>query len=197
MKKLIFMSILFCSISLVAMKAQAVTLSLEPSYQFIYPYDTASLDLSISGLTKEGPDSLGAFSLDITYDDSILAFESADFGLFLGDPDFLEAVTYFDSSTPGRVYLDEVSFLFDWELDALQSDSFILATLTFRGIKRDAASRIGLENIVLSDSFGTQIPEPTILSAGIKVIPEPTSLLLLGFGLAGLAGLRRFKVKNS
>lgn len=186
MKKLLYLpALLFVILIVSSSPALSITLSLEPVNQFVQIGDDVVLDLNISGLTGAGPDSLGAFTLDISYDDTILAFESAFFGSYLGDASLFEAGTYFDASIPGLLYLEEVSWLYDWELDMLQPDSFTLATLTFTAICL-GSSEMEMKNVVLSDAYGFVLPDSTLDNANVTVVPEPATIILLGASLAGL-----------
>ena len=92
------------------------------------------MDLNISGLGEFAAPSLGAFLVEVTFDDSLLTVDSVSYGLLLGDTDpFAFETDILTTVGAGSVSLDEISFLFDFELDALQPESFTLATLSFTG----------------------------------------------------------------
>ena len=186
MKKLILFFIILCSLVSVG-KSWAVSLSFIPSSQTINRSHAATVDLVISGLTSGGPPSLGAYALDITYNSAILSFNSVAFGNYLGD-----VISSFDSSSLGILYLNEVSLSSTSELDALQSDSFTLAKITFTGIEI-GSSPLGLENVSLSDATGLSFPNPTVQDGSLSVVPLPSSIFLLGFSLACLA---KFGIKT-
>ncbi len=179
-------SIVFCLVS----PSWAVSLSLSPSTQNINPTQMGTVDLVVADLGNFVAPSLGAFLVEITFDDSLLAFDSVSYGPSLGDP--------FDTiilTTPGAgtVSLDEFSFLFDFELDALQPDTFSLATLTFTGLA-PGSSALGFGTIDLSDALGSTIVPSSLDTASITVndpqvppIPEPATFILMATGLAGIA----------
>ena len=184
MRKLLLLLILMCSTVLVAGQALAVTVSLDPVSQTIVPGGTAMVDLNISGLGDFTAPSLGAFDLDVTFDNSIVSFTDVTFGTFLGDPGLGEAIALVDFSTGGLL---ELSLLSSITLDAIQPAGFTLATLEYTGIGV-GTSPLNLENVILSNALGFVIPNPTLVNASVTVLPVPGTFLLMATGLLSLAG---------
>lgn len=206
MKKLSFLLTILCFSTFLTQETRAITLSLTPASQIKVPGGIAHVFLDVTGLTAGGPDSLGAFSLDITFDPNILSFGSAVFHNFIGDPDLdqslfyttsLETDIFVDSSTPGNVYLDELSLLLPSDLDSRQADSFRLANLSFVCGPNLGLSDVVMQNVVLSDAFGTTFSNPTLRNASVNVVPEPATLLLVGCGLLGGIALKRRERKGA
>jgi hypothetical protein len=61
-----------------------------------------------------------------------------------------------------------------------------------------ATSSNGISKFVFTQDSGSQIEGNTsidnvVVTTGINSVPEPTTMLLLGFGIVGLAGARRSK----
>ena len=110
------LSALLMLLSIVANPAQAVTLSFNPATQSMAQGGTATVDLNISGLGNFAAPSLGAFLVEVTFDSSILSFDSVSYGAFLGDPANPIETDIVTTVGTGSVSLDEFSFLFDVEL---------------------------------------------------------------------------------
>lgn len=170
-----------------ASSVQAATISIVPSSQTINVSETTAADLVISGLGNFASPSLGGFDIDVTFDDSILSFNSETFGTLLG-----ASIQDVDTSTPGVVNLFEVSLESVSTLDGIQPDSFLLATLMFDGIAL-GASQLGFGFVLLSDAIGDVIPNPTLVPASVTVVPLPASIWLFVTGLLGLTGISRTK----
>ena len=181
-----FVSLFFAFI-VVSTSAFSATLSLEPTTQTINFSETASVDLLISGLGDFTSPSLGAFDVDINFDNTVISFSTATFGTFLGT-----SIQGVDTSTPGMVKLDEVSLESVPTLDGLQSDSFLLATLTFDGTSA-GRSQLEFGAVVLSDAFGSIIADPTLVPSSITVVPLPAAVWLFGSGMLGLLSMARRK----
>ena len=185
-------------VSLLAGGPHAPLLSLEPTPSSITVGEVSTVDLRISDLGNFEPISVSAFFVEVTYDDTKLGFEGASYGSFLGDG-FPDSDQVSPSASDGVVTLDEVSFLFNAELDALQPASFVLASITFRGAAA-GVSELGFGLVELADtSFATELIDPELAPSSITVtsavIPIPAALPLLGTAVAGLGfiGWRRRK----
>ncbi len=175
---------LFLSICLFSGQSSGVVLSLSPTAQEIVLGNTTTVNLNISGL-GEFPISLGAFLTEITFDNTILSFESVSYGTFLGDPSNSIETDIITTASLGSVSIDEFSFLSYSELDIIQPDNFTLATLSFTG-DSTGLSALGFGSVDLSDTIGSSI-NPILSSSNIEVIastvPEPSSWLLLASGI--------------
>jgi len=199
MKNLVLIFLSLCSLAFFSGRGLAATISLTPTTQDMSIGSTASVDLNISGLGNFTDPSLGAFFTEITFDDSILSFDSVTYGSFLGDTDPSSFETDIVTIVgPGFVSLDEFSFLFDFELDALQPDNFTLATLSFTATTT-GSSLLEFGAMDLSDAIGLSILDPTLETAGITVksvppvtVPEPGILMLF---LSGVLVLSAFKME--
>jgi hypothetical protein len=168
----------------------AISLGFVPSTQTV-GLGAFDVDVVISDLSGE---IVSAFDLDVTYDATNLNATGVTFGPLLGDPFLFEAVEDFDLSISGVVDFAELSLLFDFELDAIQPDTFTLATLTFDAIAVGTSSLdfiwngsnyiIGRNGLVLNISS---------TPGSVSAVPEPATILLVGSGLIGFAGFGRKK----
>ena len=163
--------------------ASTVTVSLSPQATAVSPGQMLSTEAGVAGLGN--PPSVGSFDLTVAYNASLLSFKGVTFGLMLGDPGLSEALTVFDAS-PGSVEFAEVSLLSDTSLDALQSSSFALATLSFQGLETGVAS-FSFSTGVVDDAFGNKLVE----------VREPEIASLIGLILMGWGFTRRRRIAGA
>jgi len=132
---------------------------------------------------------VGAFDLSVSFNPAVLSATGVTFGSLLGDPLLFEALTG-SLIFSGSVDFFEVSLLTPAELDALQTVSFTLATLSFNavGLGTTGLSFVpGVAGFAVSDGFGDPLSITANDGSVDVVAPEPGTLLLLGAGLGVLA----------
>ena len=179
MKKLLVMLGLFCTLLVVVSPATA---------------QKVIIDVDISGL--ESVD-LASFDIDVTYDDSLVAFDRYFLTDALGSISLMDAEDWsFGDDTFGTVNISVLSFLEAEELED-QPDAFILTTLVFDTIEACPTTDdfgIELSYIDLGDAYGDLVSFNVPMgSTSINAVPVPAAAWLLGSGLLGLVGIRRRK----
>jgi hypothetical protein len=162
--------------------AGPITLDIQPSLTYAGNGDSVSLDLVVSGLGDFSPDSLGAFDISVGFDASVLSLNNYALGDFLGDVALAQAIDASAGDFGGGVNIAEVSLLSVLDLDALQPESFTLATLNFDVINLGlgATTQLSvLQGAILGDAYGVQLPVAGFGTASISNVPLPGTLLLI------------------
>jgi hypothetical protein len=166
----------------------AIILLAVPSTPNAMPGDVVQVDIVIDGLTSGAADSLGAFEMDIFYDSAFLSVSGYTFESFLGDIELGEALDFsFGDDTLGTVNFSILSLLFNFELDALQPASFVLATIEFSvdNLSQGSSTEVGYDFTLFSDAFGFELTPSSITNAVISnnavvgVSSPPITLLFL------------------
>ena len=166
--------------------AQAITVSFIPDSLYVSTGSVANVDIVISGLGSGSSPSLGVFDLNVIFDPNILNFNSITFGNQL-DLFGLGSIQGYDGSVMGIVNIFELSLDFPADLDALQDDSFTLATLSF-DILAEGTSILDIANLFLGDSYGDSLTATVMKGSvtGVAAVYEPGSIFILMAGLFGL-----------
>jgi len=177
--------------------ASAITLSISPGSQTIGISDTVDIAVVISGLGDFMADSLGTYDLNISYDSTVLTFQSATFGdSTLGDQLDLFGLGSITADIPGSdvVEVYEVSLDSPSDLDSLQPGTFELVTLSFSA-NAVGVSSIDISVIDLGDANGYLLSASTINGGTITVsaVPIPAAVWLFYSGLLGLIGIAKRK----
>jgi hypothetical protein len=193
MKKILIIAICLLLTSFGA--ADAVTLSLTPSTNNILVGSTFLVDLTISDL---GGENVGDFDIDVLFDSTQMSFLGYELGVSLGDASLWEALDLsWGEISNGTIDLAEVSLLSSSELAAIQTNEFVLATLTFQCIK-EGVSMISIDNsdpnftYNVGNQNGEQMSVTIANSAAVvQETPEPATVILLAGGLLGMFFLRK------
>ncbi len=187
LKKWILMGMICVSIQIPAL-VSAITIGFQTSETSILTSDTAWIDLVVSDLVGE---IVSAYDLDVTFDASIASITEVQFGSFLdlGVP----GLSFQDAdivSTPGVVDIAELSLWDDTSLSINQPDSFVLASLHFEGLST-GTSLLGFsaDPVFGIDVKGlnAEILTLTAEEGQLHVVPEPSTMILMGSGVLGLA----------
>jgi hypothetical protein len=176
----------------------ALSLSFEPSSQTVGLGDSLGVGIRISGLGDFTEPSLGAFDLDVMFNPAVLDFTGAAFGdPVLGDQLDLTGLGAFTGFTGslGSTNIWELSLDLPSDLETLQEDSFILATLSF-GATGLGTSTLGMSVNALGDSLGNPL-SATLGTGSVSVVPLPGAVLLGALGLGAAGGLLRRRQPNS
>lgn len=166
--------------------ASGITLELEPTINIVTPGVVVGVDVVVGRLGNGVEPSVGAFDLDVAFDPLEFAPLGVDFGLLLGDPASLEALTDVDLSVAGIVDFAEVSLLTPAQLDALQPAEFTLARVNFESLINGVTNFALVGDQRVDDAFGNKLPIPS---------PAPHTLVLLGGW--GLIMFRRMSCRVS
>lgn len=179
-------------------QAGAATLSFAPSAITAVSGSTFAVELVISGLGDGDAPSLGDFDIHIGFDPFALDWVASSLGTALGDVGLGEALDVsFGEVAPGLVNIAEVSFLTVGELNGLQSDSFVIATLDFMVLAPPGTSTpIDILGVLsLGDAAGDSIVVDGVSGSIVSVtaIPLPAAAWLFAsaLGIVSLARSRR------
>lgn len=188
--------LLGCVLLFAAQAKAGVILSAVPGYTDAMPGDTVTIDIVVSGLTVGAADSLGDFDLDILYDPAALSVSSYSLTGLLGDPGLGEAIDFSFGDLGGLIDLALVSLLFDFELNAMQPDSFVLASIDFMVdvLAVGDVTHVSFGGSTLGDAFGLPLDlmgtERATIGNRVQV-NEPAMLALIALPLLVL--VRRFR----
>ena len=168
-------------------EAVAIGIGFVPASQTVGLGANVAVDVVVSGLD---PDQIvAAFDLDVAYDPLVVTAVSVTFGTGLGALGS-EVLTDSDLATAGVVDLAAVSLRSDADLAASQGDVVTLATLHFTAIALGTSPL----TLVSAPPFGIDVKgvadgilafDP-VGDGAIHVVPEPSTLALVGAGLFGL-----------
>ena len=147
--------------------------------------------VSASGADIAGPSAaLGNYELIFGFDPS-LTVQSVTFGsgLNLGDP--FASLQFEDHGTAGNLDVLEVSFLEPAMLASLQPDAFMLFSVLFEtgGLTPAAAfGSLDVQFALAGDTIGDFLDPSlfSITSPDVPALPEPSVMMVLGTGAAGL-----------
>jgi hypothetical protein len=186
-KKISIVLFLLCTSSVLSTQLQAAIISFDPSSQSVQLGDTATVDLRISGL---GDDILAAFDIDVSFDDSILAYQSFTFGTGL-DVLGYGSIQDVDDSVSGTVNVYELSFDFDSDLINLQPNNFVLGTFTFDTLSIGTSAL----DVTYVDLVGANysLLQASVVSGSISAVPVPAAIWLFGTALIGMIGFNKRK----
>lgn len=150
-----------------------------------------AVTVGVTGIEALAEPSLGAYDLDLGFDDSVLSFTGIQFGSFLGGPGLsFESVAV----AGGVVDFAEVSLIFpNGALQALQPDAFVLATIFFDAIVTEpTTTEVALTQAALSDGNGDPIAVAALDPLAFEAaIPEVSGIHVFAVGvLVALAGHR-------
>jgi hypothetical protein len=175
----------------------AISLNFVPSAQNVSLGSSAQVAIKISGLGDSLAPSLGTYDLNVNFNPAVLSFNTVSFGdPILGDQLDLFSLGSLIITTPGAGYVNlfELSLDSAADLDSLQASDFILATLTFDTLGV-GTSPLSFTVNALGDSNGDSLTADngsgSVTVDAARSVPEPSTLLLLGSGLAGLVAFRR------
>jgi len=164
---------------------RAVTLTVSPSMSTAAQGSVVDVAIRISELGLFSAPSLATYDLVLDFDSTVLSLSSVDFGdPILGDRlDVLGlGVLAVSSPAAGSVNLFELSFDTTADLNALQEDAFVLATVHLNAIGVGDGG-LGLLVNALGDAEAQALDASTIINPLTIVVPEPSSTALLGLGL--------------
>ena len=187
---------------LASITTHAANLSLLPSVSSLQTGSSFNLDLVISELRSHTTPSLGAFDIDLLYDDNLLSLTAISFGTGLGDESLNEAFSATNTTSTGSINLSALSYLESNStsctfclvpyLEYLQGDSLTLATLTFKSIQTGTAAfgitinSIGDGN---GDSLATTLTTPSTIQ--VTAVPLPAAIWLFASSLSLLGFFQR------
>ncbi|MGY6276439.1 hypothetical protein [Methylomonas sp. MgM2] len=148
--------------------------------------DSVDMALEVSGLDGGVASSLSTYDLDVHFDSTHLTFAGVVFGdATLGDQldlfGFASNPIASHLTEPGVVNVFELSLDTPENLDNLQADRFVLATLSF-DIINIGTTRLYIDVNAFADANGNPIV-PIVSSATISNVPLPASAGLMVAGL--------------
>ena len=193
MKKLL--TTLILGITLFNSELLGVMIEITPSNQQVLVGSSFEVELFISDLGDFVAPSVGTYDLDIDFDPTVVSFDSVVFG----DPVLGNQLDLFgfgsiqdENSGGGVINVFELSLDLPIDLDLLQAESFALATLTFNAVSA-GTSQLSLTTNAVGDALGNPLVT-TVGSASVQaVVPEPSTVILLGMGVIAVVARHRRK----
>lgn len=186
---------LFFLLTVFQSKATAIDMSLSsPSTNL---GNTVDVELDISNLGNSAAPSIGTYDVDVTFDPSVISFDSVTFGSQLS----LNSIPLFQDGIitgSGILNLAEISDDTPTDLNNLQAPDFTLATITFNTVSA-GSSGVNVSVTDLGDAAGDSLTVTNFNPGTVTVnsaVPVPFGVstnmgIVILSGICGVNYLRK------